>query len=73
MPTPSRDERLTQILIATQARLLAMDGSTVIQEGEEYTADFTDTVAMLEEGLRLLGFPEDAERVVVVDHRLKKL
>lgn len=73
MPTPSRDARLTQILIATQARLLAMGGATVRQEGEGYTADFTDTVAMLEEGLRLLGFPEGAERVVVVDRRLKKL
>jgi len=50
-----------------------MGGATVRQEGEGYTADFTDTVAMLEEGLRLLGFPEGAERVVVVDRRLKKL
>lgn len=63
-----RDAKVISIIIAAQVQFLALGGATIIQEGEEYTADFQYTVDQLEEALILLGMDPDGERFVVVPH-----
>ncbi len=71
MKMVERDAQVLQALHFARYDMVVKDGLTFTCDGDQFVADFTDSIKRIDDAMRLLGF-DPAKEVMIAPRPLRK-